>query len=102
MAKAAWRAYLEQVDETAPDEAVLKAAEEFLFDKAELGGPKAADGITLQKLEAHTDFPKEFRVQAFLARVIRHIDSVARASEAARTANLGGPPPSTATSAMTF
>ena len=99
MAQAAWRAYLEQIDDTAPDEGVLKAAEDFLYDKAELGGPKATDGITLQKLEAHPDFPKAFRVQAFLARVLRHIDSVARANEAARTANLGAPLPASASSA---
>jgi hypothetical protein len=99
MAKAAWRAYLEQVDDTAPDEEVLAAAEEFLFSKVELRSPREADGITLQKLEAHAEYPKALRVQAFLARVLRNIDSVARANEAAKMAKLSGPSPASAASA---
>ena len=62
MAKQAWRAYLEQVDDIAPEESVLLATEAFLFDEAQLPSPKAADGITLPKLEAHPAYPKSFTV----------------------------------------
>ena len=84
MAQAAWRTFLEQVDESPPDESVLVASEKFLFEVAKLLGPKAADGVSMAKLEAVDNFPSSLAVQAFLSRTVRCIDAVASAEQAVR------------------
>ena len=92
MARAAWRSYLEQVDETVPEEGTLKTAEEFLVDKANLASPQAAKGTRLEKLELHPGHPAEFSAQAYVARAIRNIEAVSMATKAAReaSASFGG------------
>ena len=88
MAQAAWRTFLEQVDESPPDESVLVASEKFLFEVAKLLGPKAADGVTMAKLEKVDNFPTSLSVQAFLSRTVRCIDAVAAAEQAVRNSRI--------------
>ena len=88
-AKDAWRIYLESVDEEAPQEAILKETEEFLWTHAGLKSAKAADGVKIEALEKLTDYPESIAVQAFLVRVIRNIEHVSKAGQAAKAASLG-------------
>ncbi len=87
VARTAWRSSREQVNETVPEEGTLETAEEFLFDKANLASPQAADGLRLEELELHPGYPAEFSVQAFVAQGTRSAEAVSMATKAAREAS---------------
>lgn len=78
-----WKSFLEVVDETPPDAAVLASAENFLGNI--FADPSRAAGITLDKLEKAENFPDELPTQAFLS---RSVDALA-AVTAARRASIG-------------
>ena len=84
MAEAAWRKYLLTVDEVEPEEAVLQAAEDFLFNKAKLKTPSACGSLTGDRLEKHADFPQDLPAQAFLLRMVENMEAVRLAEKAAR------------------
>ena len=84
MAEAAWRNYLLTVDEAEPEEAVLQAAEDFLFNKAKLKTPGACHSLTGDHLQKHTDFPEDLPTQAFLLRMMENMEAVRLAEKAAR------------------
>ena len=75
------------MNETVPGEGTLETAEEFLFDKANLASPQAADGLRLEELELHPGDPAEFSVQAFVAQGTRNAEAVSMATKAAREAS---------------
>ena len=81
VARTAWRSYREQVNETVPEEGTLETAEEFLFGKANLASPQAADGLRVEELELHPGYPAEFSVQAFVAQGTRNAEAVSMATK---------------------
>ena len=87
-----WTTFLKNVDETEPEEGVLRESLEFLQNKVGLADPGKAIGINFEKLEKQTDFPNSLAVQAFLSRSMDALAAVAVARRTSLGAVMATPP----------